>query len=161
MGHDIALSRGHSAGALLVKPSIGNLILWKIVYDFEGFYYVDAIRLTTDVQHCPGQSIAKLDLNKHLKHLKKNSQQAQDIEKFRKFSANYLSFDPAMNLIMDTRYSLLPNEISPLWGIVVNPHEDAKKHVKWWENRVPTKAQRAKFIALLRGGACQIFLSSD
>jgi inner membrane protein len=161
LGHDIALSRGHSAVVWVVKPSIGNLILWKTVYEFEDFYYVDAIRLTTDVQHCPGQRIAKFDLKKHLKHLKKDSQQAQDIERFRKFSAGYLSFDPEMNLIMDTRYSLLPNEITPLWGIVVNPHEDTEKHVKWWQNRVPNKAQRSKFIALLGGGACQFFLSRN
>jgi inner membrane protein len=155
LGQEIALSRDHSAKFLTVKPSFGNLLLWKAIYEFDGFYYIDAVRLSLNSQFCPGEKIEKLNLKKHIKGLKKNSQQAIDIERFRKFSAGYLSYKPDQKLVIDTRYSFLPNKISPIWGIVINPQKKTKDHVVWWKNESPTRKQISEFLGLLYGDNCQ------
>ena len=45
VGKSIALMRGHESKRLTMKPSLGNLFLWKTIYEDKGFYYVDAVRL--------------------------------------------------------------------------------------------------------------------
>ena len=84
-----------------------------------------------------------------------NSQQANDLERFRNFSDGYLSFDNNMQLVIDARYSLLPNEASPLWGIIINPDKDFSEHAEWWENRTPSKKNKKNFLTLLMGATCQ------
>ena len=41
---ELADSRGHNAERLTLKPSFGNLILWKSIYQHEEKFYVDAIQ---------------------------------------------------------------------------------------------------------------------
>ena len=159
LSQDLASSRGHLTKSLLVKPTFGNLLLWKSIYEFDNYYYLDAIRIGFNPKFCPGQKIEKLVFDKHLQGLDKNSQQARDIERFRIFSAGYLSFNQDKKLIIDTRYSLLPNEISPLWGIAINTDKNRSAHVEWWESRSPGKDQISKFIALLKGEGCQILFT--
>ena len=154
LGQAIALSRGHSSSLLSVKPSFGNLLLWKIIYEYNDYYYVDALRLTLNPQFCPGQKVEKLNLSKHIPDLKKDSQQARDIERFREFSAGYISFNPEKKIIIDTRYSLIPNEISPLWAIIINSTKKDSEHVEWWESKAPNKDHLIKFLALLKGNKC-------
>ena len=44
MGRSIAETRGHTPVRLEVKPSFGNIVVWKSLYEAEGRYYVDAVR---------------------------------------------------------------------------------------------------------------------
>jgi len=37
--------RGHQVERLQVKPSFANRHLWKIIYEYDGRYYVDAVKL--------------------------------------------------------------------------------------------------------------------
>ena len=37
--------RGHEAGKLTVKPTMGNLLLWRSIYRSGGNYHVDAVRV--------------------------------------------------------------------------------------------------------------------
>ncbi len=152
---NLAISRGHFANSVSVKPSFGNLFLWKIIYEFENFYYVDALRLTHTTQVCAGTKVKKLNVTNDIKKLVLNSQQARDIDKFRDFSAGFLSYIPKKQLIIDVRYSYIPNEINPLWGIIVSNTNNEKKHVEWWESKAPKKAELKKFLSLLRGSGCQ------
>ena len=154
LGKEIALSRGHSAKLLTVKPSFGNLFLWKSIYEFEGSYHVDAIRLSLNPHFCPGQKLKKLDLKIDMKDIDKNSQQALDVERFREFSGGYLSFNPDQKLVIDARYSLVPNQISPLWGIIINPQKKINEHVEWWKNETPNENQISDFLRLLYGDDC-------
>ena len=89
-------------------------------------------------------------------NLNRNSQQAYDIERFREFSSDYLAFNSERRLVMDARYSLVPNEISPLWGIIIDPIKGISNHVEWWENRTPSAQQRLKFLSLIFGEECHI-----
>ncbi len=117
----LAAERGHQIERLHVKPSFGNRHVWKLMYEYDGRYYVDALRLLLSAQVIPGESIAKLDVARDYPWLPADSQQARDIERFRWFSDDYLAVDPADdNIIIDVRYAFLPNRIKRMWGIVLD-----------------------------------------
>jgi len=116
----IAAIRGHESMALTVKPSLGNLFLWKSIYEDKGFYYVDAVRLFSTKQYCEGTKIKKLDNLIDFNDLDKKSQQYLDIERFNWFSQGYLGIGKSKNIITDVRYSAVPNEVDGLWGIKID-----------------------------------------
>ena len=66
VGHEIAETRGHTPIHLSAKPSFGNLLLFKVVYETEDRYYVDAIRVGLEKRIFEGESIEKLDIEKKL-----------------------------------------------------------------------------------------------
>ena len=67
--NELAKSRGHDAERLTLKPSFGNLILWKSIYEHDGVYFVDAIRTVYSSTWCSGESIRKFDYQYHLPSL--------------------------------------------------------------------------------------------
>ncbi len=150
----LAVSRGHTFDRLFVKPSFANLLLWKSIYEYKGKYYIDAIRIINQPQYCPGSRIDKLNIEADLPNLNKISQQALDVERFREFSKDYLAFQKEHQLVMDVRYSMVPNELKPLWGIIVKTGVNKKNHVEWWESQVPAPETTLKFLSLLRGIGC-------
>jgi inner membrane protein len=65
-----------------------------------------------------------------------NSQQARDIERFRWFSNGYVARDAEHdNRVIDIRYSLLPNQIAPLWSIELDPQAGDQEHVVYRTHR--------------------------
>lgn len=136
VGHEIAASRDHEPIRLEAKAGFANLILWKIVYETEERFYVDAVRAGFDTTIFPGESIEKLNLEKHFPWLDPDSQQAKDVERFRWFSNRYLAVDKDQeNFIVDVRYSILPNEIDALWGIKLSENADSADHVEYLADR--------------------------
>ncbi len=119
----LAKSRGHIIARGLVKPSAGNLVLWRSVYEAEGKYYVDAIRtgLFSKPLVYAGGKIEKFELTKAYPTLSPDSTTAKDIERFRHFSQGYISQDPKDDtLVIDVRYGILPHLLDPLWGVRVD-----------------------------------------
>jgi len=116
----LAFSRDHQIEVSVVKPTLGNIILWRSVYLFEGKYYVDAIRspILGQASVFAGKSIDKLFLKEKLKTLVPQSQQVIDLQRFARLSQNFLVQHPDdAQVVGDIRYAMLPNSISPLWGI--------------------------------------------
>jgi len=145
----LADSRGHTSVAISVKPSFANLIVWKSVYEYQDRYYVDAIRVLIDNKVYPGTSVAKLNLEQHFSWLDRQSQQARDIERFRWFSNQHLSPDPDNpNRIIDIRYSLIPNRLDGMWGIVLSPEASKTDHIAWTTTR-PKGAQATQSVKQL------------
>ena len=153
--NDLAESRGHNPERLTLKPSFGNLILWKSIYQNEHTFYVDAIRTVRSSTVCLGESIEIFDYQQHLSGLDKESQQAKDVERFRWFSQDYLGFDEEKNLVTDVRYSMLPNQIQPMWGLVIDDQRDTNAHAIWWTGRDLDQSQWDTFIEMLRGKKCK------
>ena len=153
--NDLAESRGHNPERLTLKPSFGNLILWKSIYQHEQTFYVDAIRTVRSSNVCLGESIEIFDYQQHLSGLDKESQQARDIERFRWFSQDYLGFDEEKNLVTDVRYSMLPNQIQPMWGLVIDDQRDTNAHAIWWTGRDLDQSQWDTFIEMLSGKKCK------
>ena len=133
--YQLAQSRGHNAERMTLKPSFGNLILWKTIYQHGDRFYVDAIRAGLELTWCAGESVKIFDAQYHLSALDKNSQQMKDIQRFRWFSQDYLGFDRDRNLVTDVRYSMIPNQITPMWGLVIDEEKGSSEHAVWWASR--------------------------
>lgn len=150
----LAAERGHVVQRSNVKPSFANRHVWKMTYESNGRYYVDAVKLLIDKKYIPGDSIQKLDMKRDFPWLPKESQQAKDVERFRWFSDGYLAVaEDDENLIVDMRYSFLPNSIKPMWGIEVNKilvdEGDMDAHV-FYEIRNNLDAEtRKRFMAMI------------
>ena len=145
----LALSRGHSPERLTLKPSFGNLILWKSIYQHEEKFYVQSSTW------CSGEGIRIFDYQRHLPNLNKDSQQRKDIERFRWFSQDYLGFDEEKNLVTDVRYSMIPNQIAPMWGLIVDNQRGVDEHAIWWTSRGLEQGQLDVFKQMLSGKRCR------
>lgn len=152
---ELARARGHTPVTVAVKPSFGNLLVWKSLYVDGARYYVDAVRLATTVMVYPGDSLPVLDVARDLPWLDPASRQARDLERFRRFSAGYLALDPGSPVgaphVVDVRYSMVPNEIDALWGIRLDPRAGPDGAVRYFMNRRATAAHRAALGAMLLG----------
>ena len=158
---ELAEARGHTPERLTLKPSFGNLILWKSIYQHKELYFVDAIRTASSSTWCSGESIEVLNLTKHLPSIELNSQQVKDIERFRWFSQDYLGYDQANQLVTDIRYSMIPSEIRPMWGQKINSEFSDKDQAIWWSNRGLNDNQLNIFKNMLTGSACPEHQNSD
>jgi inner membrane protein len=149
----LAEARGHVPQRFVAKPSFGNLLLWKTVYAADGWFYVDAVRVGVGTGYFPGARIRQLDVVRSLPWLKPHSRQAADLQRFRRFSNDYLALAPGHEVI-DVRYSLVPNEIDPLWGIRLDPQQQ-DRHAGFFTDRVTTSAHRSRLLNMLAGpGKC-------
>jgi inner membrane protein len=153
--HEIAETRGHNPERLTLKPSFGNIILWKSIYLHEETFYVDAIRIVQSPTWCLGENIKMFDYQYHLPSLNKDSQQRKDIERFRWFSQDYLGYDEEKNLVTDVRYSMIPNQIAPMWGLVIDNKRGINEHAIWWTSRSLNKSQLDLFKEMLSGKKCR------
>jgi inner membrane protein len=145
----LAEERGHTPTRLTVKSTIGHRYLWRLIYEYEGRYYVDAATVGWNKVPIRGASVDKLDVASDYPWLPPDSIQARDIERFRWFSDGFIAQNPDNNLmIMDVRYSLLPNELAPLWVIQLKP-EEPWQHVDYLNTRDLTPKTRQRFLEML------------
>lgn len=145
-GTQLARERGHTPIRLEAKPTIGNLLLWKVIYEMEDGYYTDAVRAGSGLTLFPGEFIPKLNIERDLPWLDKDSQQARDLARFRWFSRGFLSLDPDNPLrVVDMRYSLVPNEATGMWSICFNRQAGTTGHVTIKHDRDTSVPRRIKF----------------
>lgn len=137
---NLASKRGHTIERIQVKPTIGNLFLWKAIYESDGYFYTDGIGLYPINKIYEGESIKKLNIDEDFSWLNKESQQAKDIKRFEWFSSGYIAVSKTNpNQIIDIRYSMLPNEINGLWGIELNKNANKDEHIRYVTNRSLSK----------------------
>ena len=152
VGDELARSRGHVGVAVEAKPTLGNVLLWKVIYLYQGRYYVDAVRAGVQPMVYPGQSVARLNPSVHLPWLRADTQQGRDLERFRWFSTDHLAVDANDPLyVVDMRYSMLPNEIEGLWGIGFNPDAGPDAHVQYRVQRSVSAERTRRLTTMLRG----------
>ena len=155
-GAQLAAERGHQPHRLSAKAGFANLLVWKLVYEHDGHFYVDGIRTGLAVTACPGARIERLDVRRDFPWLDPGSRQARDVERFRWFSDGYVAVDPHLeNRIIDMRYSVVPNTIDPLWGIDLDPKAAPDRHVRYVVDRTARLEQRDRYWRLLTGEDCR------
>jgi len=137
MGYELAADRGHQPEHLSVKPSFGNIVVWKLIYESDDVFHVDALKPGIfSRMFWTGERARRLDVQRDFPWLDTNTQQARDIERFAKFSAGYIALDPDnSNRIADIRYSLLPQNIEPLWGIELSTDAEPEQHADYYTQR--------------------------
>ncbi len=149
----LAATRGDDIEQLTVKPTLGNLVLWRSVYLTDARYVVDAIRVppfgTPTVY--PGAAIPRVTAGDLAGELGADSVQLDDLRRFAAVSDGHLVRHPDRpDVIGDIRYAMLPDQVRPLWGIRVDPTTPAA-HVELLSFRTMTRADRARFLAMLTG----------
>ena len=148
-----AAERGHAVAQHAVKPTLGNIVLWRSVYLTGNDYVIDAARvgiLAKPVLYA-GASVRRVKPIDLVPPLTLNSVQATDVVRFAQVSEGFLARHPTRpDVIGDVRYSILPNSTRPLWGIEINPERD-HEHVAFRTFREITKEDRQRFFAMLLG----------
>ena len=150
-----AAARGHTITDHEVKPTLGNILLWRSVYLTGNDFVVDAARvgvLAKPVLY-PGGAVRRVQPADLVPPLTMNSVQAADVVRFAKVSEGFLAKHPSLpDVIGDIRYSILPNSTRPLWGIEVHAERE-HEHVALRTFRDHTKEDRQRFFAMLKGVA--------
>lgn len=117
----LASNRGHEAERIKLNPTLGNLIVWRSTYEFDGRYYVDAVVAGpfSNPEVIKGSSVAAIDPEAIYPILAGDSLQRSDIRRFDYFAQGYLfEYEGAL---ADLRYSAEPHRIQPIWGIRTKP----------------------------------------
>ena len=148
---DYAASRGHEVQQLVVKPTLGNLLLWRSIYKYEQQFYVDAIRvgLFSESRLYEGNSIQVYQPEVDLQGLDKSSVVYQDVMRFMSFSDDYVALHTKYNNVLsDIRYSNQPTGLDPLWGIRFDKNKP-EQHVEFSIYRNITRQNRERYFAML------------
>ncbi|MGF1613490.1 MAG: metal-dependent hydrolase [Gammaproteobacteria bacterium] len=147
----LAAARGHVIERIEVKPTLGNIVLWRSIYQSDGHYHVAAVRVGRELQVYPGGSLPALDLTEAVPALPRDSVLYRDILRFEHFSDGYLVWHPEHSgIIGDLRYSMQPDGLSPLWGIEIDT-DRPQRHAPLHHFRSMDSKLRQRFLQLLGG----------
>lgn len=150
-GWELARGRGHAPIRLEVKPALfASALLWKVIYEHDGRFYVDAVRTGVRPTAWTGASIPKLDVAAQFPWLSPQSQQARDIERFARIADGLVAPDPTVpNRVVDLRYSLVPGEIAGFWAVVLDPAAAPDDHVGYVTTRENAPDEARRLLGLL------------
>ena len=149
----IAEERGHEPEELSVRPSLANILLWRIVYRSGDEYHVDAVRTTpfSEPKQYSGSIVDAFSEESAQIIAPEDSVLADDIERFRFFSQGYLyRYSDEVNVVADLRYAMFPDSIKPLWGIRMNP-ANSEDHVSMEYFREPSEGSLDRLWRMIRG----------
>lgn len=149
---NVATARGHSIERALVKPTLGNLLLWRSIYEAGGRFYVDAVRIgITETRVFTGESADRFHQDSASAAPPENSTLAADIKRFVDLSDGFvISYGDAGNRLGDVRYSMFPTSSKPLWGIEFDP-ESPEQHASYHFYRDMSSEERQLFFDMLSG----------
>ena len=145
----LAATRGETPGRVAVKPTLGNLVLWRAVYETAGGFGIAAVSVSPfgAAVVYPGLSQPRLDLAT----VDASPLQHRDLARFSTVSDGWLVRHPDHeDVIGDIRYAMLPDAHRPLWGVRLQRDAPAR-HVTLETFRAFSAEDRARFLALLQG----------
>ena len=147
----LARERGHEARRLLVKPTIGNLVLWRSTYIESGRIYADGVHVAARIRAYRGESAPRFDPARDLRWAPPGSPARRQADRFAQLSDGYLARHPRRPaMIGDARYAMLPTSVEPLWGIVFEA-ERPDARVELVTDRTLTPEARGRFVDMLLG----------
>jgi len=146
------LQRGHEAVGLIVKPTMGNLLLWRTIYRNGDTYHVDGVRIGMDAGRVyPGNTVPAFLQSRDLPTLAADTVLDHDIRRFDFFSDGYLALYPDdPGLLGDVRYAMLPTSVRPLWGIRLDLRQP-DLHAQFEATRRISRQEIDQFIGMLGG----------
>ena len=65
-----------------------------------------------------------------------------------------MGFIKEENLVTDIRYSMIPNQIEPMWGLIIDDQRSINEHAIWWTSRDLDQGQIDLFKGMLTGKIC-------
>lgn len=150
---ELAADRGHSIERLAVKPTLGNLLLWRSIYQNDEHFHVDAIRvgLGPGYRFYSGGTAERFHQARHLPDVPGDSTLARDLARFERFSDGYVTWHPSReNVLGDIRYANDPTRLEPLWGIELDPRAP-EQHAHFTFYRDLSGDNRERFLSMVLG----------
>lgn len=148
----IAAARGVEVSRQEVFPTIGNLVVWRSLYQAGDSLYADRIRvpLLGEPRWTPGMSVADLSLGELRPDLRSRERIVRDFRRFHWFSGGWVARAPDdPDIIGDVRYSLRTDAFDPIWGIRFRPGESPPVE---WVNRTGAREMRlSDLVSEIRG----------
>ena len=151
--YQLAKYREHVISRVEVMPSLGNLLLWRTIYQHDESFYIDAVRLVpfADLIIYEGASAKVYNPDAALARTYNNSNVYRDIKRFKHFANGYIVTLPEdSNIIGDLRYAPLPNTLQPLWGIKIDLTQP-EEHVQLVSYRFLTGERFRTFFDMVMG----------
>jgi inner membrane protein len=149
---NLALERGLTPERIVIKPTLGNLLLWRSLQVDEGIVFADAIRVSplASPKIYPGESIALVDPTTW-GNLPKSSRAYQDLQRYHELADQLLVVHPQQpHFIGDLRYAMLPHSTTAMWGITLNP-EAPNIPAGFIVNRQLSPEERDDLLDMLKG----------
>lgn len=147
---ELASARGHAIERLLVKPTMANQVLRRTIYESDGIFHVDAVRVGLSPSRVyPGGSTARVIPKRDLNFLPHDSTAYLDAERFERFSEGFTQWHPTLpDVLGDVRYSMSPTGLIPLWGVEID-RKRPYDHVTYRFFRELPREQRDRFWDML------------
>lgn len=154
MAMQLAKERGHQVERIEIKPTMGNLVLWRSIYEAGGYFHVDAFRpaVIVDARVYEGERIKRFETS-DLPELRTDSIMAMDIKRFDYFSDGYIALRG--DVLGDIRYSMVPTSTKPIWGIELDMTAQ-DQHTPFNQYHDTSELSRQLFIAMVMGDEIQI-----
>ena len=151
IANNIAQQKNHQIERLVVKPTLGNQLLWSIRYISQDTLYADGVRLGLFKNEVyQGKKAPLLNWKQQYDQFQ-GTTLYKDIQRFDKLSEGYLIEHPhKKNIVGDGRYAMLPTDMSPLWGIKVDTTQP-EKHLAFKTFREATPAVKDAYLDMLLG----------
>ncbi|MDX1637838.1 MAG: metal-dependent hydrolase [Balneolaceae bacterium] len=149
---EMAANRNHFMETLIVKPTLGNQLVWSTRYVSGNRIYADGVRLLPFAEPLVyrGESAPLVRWRNRFEQYR-GTVLYRDIRRFSELSGGILVDHPeTQQVIGDGRYAMLPTSVSPLWGIradTTRPNE----HVAFNTYRDAGPEVRSQFINMLLG----------
>ena len=155
----VAQAHGHRIERGGAKPTLGNLLVWRGVYQFDGQLHAVALRpavfgpdRVSPIAHTP-----RYDPARDTPWLAPDSRLERDVRRFAHFSDDWLSRVPGQDdLIGDFRYALLPDRTRPLWAIRLRP-ERRDEFADYVALREVGSDDLRRFLCMIAGTCLQPF----
>jgi len=151
--HELADTRGHTIDKIVVKPTLGNLLLWRSTYISGDSIHVDAIRagLFKPPKIYAGSSLPLFKAQRDMPGTPMDSILMHDVTRFSHLADGYVALHPLQaDVLSDLRYSMLPNSIYPLWALRLN-RDSPQLHAKYEFYRTIDVDLRKQLIDMLLG----------
>ncbi|CAN5399980.1 metal-dependent hydrolase [soil metagenome] len=148
----LAEERGHSLERSVVKPTLGNQILWRATYISRDSVFTDAVRagLYSSPTIYSGESYPLVDISEEFQAYRGTTLYS-DLKRFERLSEGYLIRHPQLpEVIGDARYSMLPTSLVPLWGVATDTLQ-SDSHLPFLYFRDAGAEIREPFLNMLMG----------
>lgn len=136
----LAAERGLTPERTLMRPSFGNILLWRSLTLAEGHWYADAIRLGAGVRIYEGSRVP-------VPGLPDAGPAAEPVHRLARLSEGVLVRVPGTHRWGDLRFAMLPDSTRPMWGLIAPPDRPPV----WFTDRELTPAMRERFLDMLAG----------
>ncbi len=147
--HQLAELRGHEIDRGRVLPTVGNVMLWRSIYQCDGVLHADAVRVSLfdEIVVREGGSMASFTLDDLPEDV---TPRVRDLyTRFSMFADHYTvltSVDNGKFYIGDVRFCLPTSSFNPLWGFYVE--SDQLANPAYFSGHGPRNSPRREDDAL-------------